>query len=71
MSAAKGDEALDIGHALRILSNALSCYLFRVAEYMRGNSYSTPELMKITMDMYGFVERIDKHQNELVEQEMG
>lgn len=54
-----------------IMKGHISCYLFRVAEYMRGNSYSTPELMKITMDMYGFVERIDKHQNELVEQEMG
>lgn len=54
-----------------IMKGHISCYLFCVAEYMRGNSYSTPELMKITMDMYGFVERIDKHQNELVEQEMG
>lgn len=71
ISAARGDETLDIGHALRILLNTLSCYLFRVAEYMRGNSYSTPILLKTTMDIYHLVERIDKQQNELIEQEMG
>lgn len=70
MSAAKGDEMLDIGHAMRILSNTLACYLFRAAEYMRGNSYSTPELLKITMEMYHFTEKIDKQQNDIVEQEM-
>ena len=70
ISAAKGDETLDIGHGERILSNVLSCYLFRVEEYMRGNSYSTPEILKTTMEMYRFIMKIDKQQNELVEKAM-
>lgn len=69
-SAAKGDEILDIAHGLRIISNVLSWYLFRVTEYMRGNSYSTPELLKLAMEMYHFISKIDKQQNDLVEQEM-
>ncbi len=69
-TAAKGNEIPDVGHGLRILSNVMTFYLFRVSEYINCNSYSTTSLLKIVKDMYQFILRIDKQQNKLVESKL-
>lgn len=40
------NELYDYMHALRIISNTLSMYLFRVLEYMRCNQFSSDQLIK-------------------------
>lgn len=70
MIASKDDGALEFAHALRILSNVLTCYLLRVVEYMRGNSYSSPQLATLSMSAYDLTSRINALQNKIVENEM-
>ena len=65
--AAKDNNMLDIAHALRILSNVLSFYLYRIAEYMHGNSYSTPGLLKLYTDICSYIEKINEQQNQILE----
>lgn len=57
----------DIGHALRIISNIVTFYLFRVIEYMRGNGWTSEETVTISQNAFGFIKRIDKKSNELIE----
>lgn len=70
VSAAKGDETYDVVHALRIISNVLSCYMFRITEYMRGNSYSSPKLISISMEIYSFIKSINDQQNKIIDQKI-
>jgi len=61
-----GDETLDVGHALRVLSNVLSMAVFRVAEYMRGNQYNSPEVVNHCLEVLSFIAEIDKIQMGIV-----
>ena len=67
LSSEEDSELLDFGHALRIISNVLSCYLFRVAEYIRGNSFSSAAVSVIALEAYDFIKEIDESQNKIVE----
>ena len=62
------NELYDYIHALRILSNVLSFYLFRVIEYMRGNQYSTKELLENCSRGFDLVSEIDREQTLLLNQ---
>lgn len=68
LSSEENSDLLDFGHALRIISNVLSCYLFRVAEYIRGNSFSSAEVSVIALEAYDFIKEIDKMQNKIIEE---
>ena len=61
-------ELLDFGHALRIISNVLSCYLFRVAEYIRGNSFSSAAVSAIALEAHDYIKEIDEKQNKIIEE---
>ena len=65
LSSRDDGEIFDFAHALRILSNVLSCYLFRVAEFIRGNSFSSASVSAIAMEMYGLIMEIDEMQNKI------
>ncbi len=58
----------DYAHTLRILSNVISLYLFRVIEYMRGNQYSTRELTEICAHGFELASELDREQNQLLNQ---
>lgn len=62
------NELYDYVHALRILSNVLSLYLFRVIEYMRGNHYSTKELAEKCTHGFDLAAEMDREQNRLLNQ---
>lgn len=62
------NELYDYMHALRILSNVLSLYLFRVIEYMRGNQYSTKELAEKCAHGFALTEEMDREHNQLLDQ---
>lgn len=68
LSPREESEVFDFAHALRILSNVLSCYLFRVAEYIRGNSYSSVAVSAIAMELYGLIKEIDEMQNKITKE---
>lgn len=69
MDADNGEtELLNIGHSYRIMSNVLSMELFRVVEYLRGNNYRNPEVIKICQEIYDFIDKIDRKNNFIVEQ---
>lgn len=57
----------DIMHCNRIVSNVLSMELFRIAEYIRGNSYNSQELTTLFYEVYEFILNLDKRSNELLE----
>ena len=62
------NELYDYLHALRILSNVLSLYLFRVVEYMRGNQYSTEELAEKCAHGFDLAAEMDREHNQLLNQ---
>lgn len=53
---------VDTAHALRIISNVLSMYLFRIIEYMRGNKFQSNGLCALWEEAYEFIMLIDKQQ---------
>lgn len=57
----------DIMHSIRILSNVLSMELFRVAEYMRGNKFDSPEVVALSMEVLKFVSDLDVLNNNMLE----
>lgn len=57
----------DIMHSIRILSNVLSMALFRVAEYMRGNRFDSPEVAALSMEVLRFVSDLDILNNNVLE----
>lgn len=57
----------DIMHSIRILSNVLSMELFRVAEYMRGNKFDSPEVAALSMEVLKFVSDLDVLNNNMLE----
>lgn len=57
----------DIMHSIRILSNVLSMELFRVAEYMRGNKFDSPEVAALSMEVSKFVSDLDVLNNNMLE----
>lgn len=57
------------GHALRVLSNVLSIYLFRVLEYMRCNNSFPQEVIVLCNSLANLEERISSELNQLVENE--
>lgn len=60
----------DIMHGIRILSNVLSMELFRIAEYMRGNKYYSAEIAALSMEVFEFINSIDKFNNDLLEKKL-
>lgn len=58
----------DVGHALRILSNVLSFYLFRITEYMRGNYWSKKETSDLCLKGVQLIRQIDDKGNALISQ---
>ena len=60
------NELYDYIHALRILSNVLSMYLFRVIEYLRGNNYDNKAIWKKCLTGFSLVSEMDQEQNELL-----
>lgn len=62
------NELYDYLHALRILSNVLSLYLFRVIEYMRGNHYSTKELAEKCAHGFDLTAEMDREHKRLLNQ---
>lgn len=57
----------DIMHSIRILSNVLSMELFRVAEYMRGNKFDSPEVAALSMGVLKIVSDLDVLNNNMLE----
>lgn len=45
--------------SVRILYNVLSMELFRVAEYIRGNKFESPEVVALSMAVLKFVFKLD------------
>lgn len=60
----------DIMHSIRILSNVLSLELFRVAEYMRGNKFDSPEVAALSMEALKFVSDLDILNNNMLEKSL-
>ena len=60
----------DIMHSIRILSNVLSLELFRVAEYMRGNKFDSPEVTALSMEALKFVSDLDTLNNNMLEKSL-
>lgn len=60
----------DILHANRILSNVLSMEMFRVMEYMRGNKYYSAEVSTLSMEVFEFINGMDKINNDLLERSL-
>lgn len=58
---------MDIIHALRIVSNVLSFYLFRVLEYTKRNSFHNNEISQLMKNTYELVSELDTEQNGLLE----
>lgn len=58
---------LDIIHALRIVSNLLSFYLFRVFEYINRNKWNNNEITKLMKDTHDLIFYLDSEQNRLLE----
>lgn len=54
-------------HSIRILSNVLSMELFRVAEYMRGNKFDSPEVAALSIEVLKFVSDLDVLNNNMLE----
>lgn len=54
-------------HSIRILFNVLSMELFRVAEYMRGNKFDSPEVAELSMEVLKFVSDLDVLNNNMLE----
>lgn len=57
----------DIMHCNRIISNVLSMELFRIGEYMRGNSFCSKEVAVLSLEVYEFIINLDKVNNEFLE----
>ena len=60
------DEIFDYAHALRIIANILSFYLFRVLEYMRCNNYFPEEIRSLCVEVAGFERSINDELNEII-----
>lgn len=60
----------DILYANRILSNVLSMEMFRVMEYMRGNKYYSAEVSTLSMEVFEFINDVDKINNDLLERSL-
>lgn len=60
-------ELADIAHALRIMDNVLSMYLFRVIEYIRGNNFASKEVSDLSIQAFSFLEDLSNKENELIE----
>lgn len=60
-------ELSDIAHALRIMDNVLSMYLFRVAEYMRGNKFTSKDVSELSIKALSFLKELSQKENELIE----
>lgn len=56
----------DIIHSLRILSNTLSFYSFRVMEFLRANEWRNTEIAQLSIDLLQFVDELDKIQNDFL-----
>lgn len=54
----------DLIHSLRILSNTLSFYSFRVMEFLRANEWRNTEIAQLSIDLLQFVDSLDKIQND-------
>lgn len=66
-SETESGELSDIAHALRIMDNVLSMYLFRVAEYMRGNNCRTVNIAELSIKALSFSAELSKKENEIIE----
>lgn len=60
------DVLYDLIHSLRILSNTLSFYAFRVMEYLRANEWKNSEIAQLSIDLLEFVSELDKIQNDFL-----
>ena len=60
-------ELADIAHALRIMDNVLSMYLFRVAEYIRGNNFTSKDVSDLSIKAFSFLKDLSQKENELIE----
>lgn len=56
----------DLIHSLRILSNALSFYSFRIMEFLRANEWRNTEIARLSIDLLEFVYELDKIQNDFL-----
>lgn len=56
----------DIAQALKILSNTLSFYLFRVVAYVKGNKCGDGKTEQIMLELLSFIEELDETQNAIV-----
>lgn len=60
----------DYIHGLRILSNTLSMYIFRVIEYIHDNHSLDQTLIEKCSYGFSLVARIDNELNELIDQKI-
>ena len=58
------------GHALRIISNVLSIYAFRVLEYMQCNKSFPPPIVSLCNSLIHLDTRINSELNQLIESEV-
>lgn len=61
------NEMADIAQGLRIASNILSFYLFRVIEYMRTNCFSQETTLQLCDTAYSVIADMDKQSNSIIE----
>jgi len=59
-------EIFDIGHAVRIIANALSMYIFRVAEYMRCNQFKSQKAVELSLEALDFACALGERGNEII-----
>lgn len=56
----------DVIHSLRILSNTLSFYSFRVMEFLRANEWKNTEIAQLSIDLLEYIYELDKIQNDFL-----
>lgn len=66
-AATKSAVVFDIAHAVRIISNVLSFYIFRVTEYLRGNQYSSIKATELSIETIDFISELIEIGDSIIE----
>lgn len=68
MSSSNEDDIIfDVAHAIRIASNLLSFYIFRVSEYMRGNNIGISRTAELSMETITYIDELINMENIIIE----
>ena len=57
---------IDYAHALRIIANILSFYVFRVLEYMRCNDYYPENIKQLCLEIIQYEQELNSELNAII-----